>query len=126
MHSNAHSRHSACLRQLTWGKDLLRLGYTLSLDMRIQHEDGEGVSLGDLRVDMQPLEDEQLMNQERSQYIIDVMKQALSPRERYVLVRRFWHDETLDIIGCRLGVCRERIRQLQNSALKKLKNRIER
>jgi len=49
----------------------------------------------------------------------------LPERERYILRQRFgWEEdrsETLDEIGSRLGVSRERIRQLESRALHKLK-----
>ncbi len=53
----------------------------------------------------------------------------LSPRERQVLVMRFGLEDdapkTLETIGQRFGVTRERIRQIQNEALKKLRAKME-
>jgi len=54
---------------------------------------------------------------------------SLSQREREVIQRRFGlrgDPETLDAIGCALGCSRERIRQLQQSALRNLKRRLTR
>jgi RNA polymerase nonessential primary-like sigma factor len=55
---------------------------------------------------------------------------TLSPREREVLEGRFGlHDhepETLDTLSLRLGLTRERVRQVQNEALVKLKRYLSR
>ncbi|HEX4645684.1 MAG TPA: RNA polymerase sigma factor RpoD/SigA [Verrucomicrobiae bacterium] len=58
------------------------------------------------------------------------MVEALDPREATVLRFRFGLDggqeRTLDEVGKQFGLTRERIRQLQNMALKKLRRLIER
>ena len=55
---------------------------------------------------------------------------TLSPRERTVLGMRFGltddEPKTLEEIGQHFGVTRERIRQIQNEALKKLRHKVER
>jgi RNA polymerase primary sigma factor len=55
---------------------------------------------------------------------------TLTPRERTVLGMRFGLSDdtprTLEEIGQHFGVTRERIRQIQNEALKKLRNKVER
>ena len=57
------------------------------------------------------------------------MVQNLSPREIEILRHRFGLDgdpeKTLDEVGERFGVTRERVRQIQNSALGKLRRMIE-
>jgi RNA polymerase sigma factor (sigma-70 family) len=56
---------------------------------------------------------------------LDAALQQLPPRESMILRQRFGlqddESETLEQIGSRLGVSRERIRQLENRALKHLK-----
>lgn len=47
--------------------------------------------------------------------------ECLSPRDRDIVVRRFADDETLEEIGHRYGLSRERVRQLQNRALEKMR-----
>jgi len=51
--------------------------------------------------------------------------QRLNPRERLILYRRFGlsgkDDETLDALGAHLGVTRERVRQIQEEAMSKLR-----
>jgi len=49
---------------------------------------------------------------------------VLSPRERDVIARRFGlagPEETLAVVGRRLGVTRERVRQIEARALDKLR-----
>jgi RNA polymerase primary sigma factor len=51
---------------------------------------------------------------------------TLSPRERVVIERRFGlgddNDDTLTAIGREIGVTRERIRQIETTALRKLRH----
>jgi RNA polymerase primary sigma factor len=51
---------------------------------------------------------------------------TLTPRERRVIERRFGlsddHEETLTAIGREIGVTRERIRQIESTALRKLRH----
>jgi RNA polymerase primary sigma factor len=55
---------------------------------------------------------------------------TLNPREAGILKARFGLDggsrQSLDEVGCALGVTRERVRQLQNTALSKLRKMLER
>ena len=62
----------------------------------------------------------------------DLMKEvfgALPPREQQILALRFGLEDdtprTLEEIGARFGVTRERIRQIQNEALKKLRSKMQ-
>ena len=54
---------------------------------------------------------------------------TLDPREATILRHRFGlngdDEETLEQIGRKFGVTRERIRQIQDLALKKLRKKIE-
>ncbi|HSW15904.1 MAG TPA: RNA polymerase sigma factor RpoS [Ramlibacter sp.] len=62
--------------------------------------------------------------------LLDRWIEALSQREKEVLEGRFGlHDrepETLDVISGRLGLTRERVRQIQNEALLKLRRQMAR
>lgn len=58
--------------------------------------------------------------------IRDIMKDLLNERERFVIKQRFGFNEegriyTLEEVGKELGVTRERIRQIESIALRKLK-----
>jgi RNA polymerase primary sigma factor len=61
--------------------------------------------------------------------MLDEMIETLDPREATILRYRFGLDggseRTLEEVGERFGVTRERIRQIQNIALKKLRKMIE-
>lgn len=62
--------------------------------------------------------------------LIDERMLLLSSREREVLEGRFGlHDrdpETLEVLSLRLGLTRERVRQIQNEALGKMRRQLER
>jgi RNA polymerase sigma factor (sigma-70 family) len=45
----------------------------------------------------------------------------LTPRERRVIDLRFWADKTLDDVGLTMGIQRERVRQIENRAIVKLR-----
>jgi RNA polymerase sigma factor (sigma-70 family) len=56
---------------------------------------------------------------------IDCLLPTLEDRERAILRMRFGFDDdpmTLDAVGQRLGLTRERVRQLENRALRKLRH----
>ena len=65
------------------------------------------------------------MSNKKYKKICQDLLSDMSDRQREVLVRRFGLDsgekETLDSIGKDFGVCRERVRQIQSSALNKIK-----
>ena len=62
--------------------------------------------------------------------LLDQWVQALSEREREVLEGRYGlHDrepETLEVLSVRLGLTRERVRQIQNEALAKMRRQLAR
>ena len=71
------------------------------------------------------------VNEEKAESVflreeIDAMLKGLSPREREVIVLRFGLESgrpmTLEEVGKRFNVTRERIRQIETAALRKLRN----
>ena len=99
-------------------------GDTVSLETPGGDEDGS--NLGDFVAD-----DANASTEEKAESVflreeIDQMLQGLNPREREVIVLRFGletgHPMTLEEVGKRFKVTRERIRQIETAALRKLRN----
>lgn len=97
---------------------------TVSLETPVGDEDGS--NLGDFVAD-----DANASTEEKAESVflreeIDQMLQGLNPREREVIVLRFGletgHPMTLEEVGKRFKVTRERIRQIETAALRKLRN----
>jgi RNA polymerase primary sigma factor len=94
-----------------------------SLDAPISNdgltEFGESVADEEARTPFQLLRDKDLRGK------VDGLLKALNDREKKIISQRFGFGggerKTLEQIGSKLGVSRERIRQLENSALAKLR-----
>jgi len=102
-------------RSLDAGGDLDEPGFTLADTVASEDEKGDPTGVA------QSHEVERLLNQ---------WIQALSEREREVLEGRYGlHDrepETLEVLSVRLGLTRERVRQIQNEALAKMRRQLAR
>jgi len=110
--------------------ELLALSETpKSLDANIERSETEQ-TLGDTVVDELALDPSGITQTHEVARLLDDWLDTLSEREREVLEGRFGlHDrdpETLDVISNRLGLTRERVRQVQNEALFKLKRYLTR
>ena len=99
-------------------------GDTVSLETPVGDE--EGSNLGDFVAD-----DANASTEDKAESFllleeIDSMLQGLNPREREVIILRFGletgHPLTLEEVGKRFNVTRERIRQIETAALRKLRN----
>jgi RNA polymerase primary sigma factor len=94
----------------------------VSLDLPIGDEDGG--RLGDLVEDANP-GPEQTVSATVVRTEIESILTALTPRERRVIQLRFGlvddHQRTLEEVGRRLGVTRERARQIETTALRRLR-----
>ncbi len=82
--------------------------------------------IGDYIVDESTITPDSRVSQENLLSDIKRMLNQLSPKERDVLILRYGLDnngnkKTLDEIGSQYGVSRERIRQIENRAISKLK-----
>ena len=82
--------------------------------------------IADFLVDEDSIAPDNRVSQENLFEDIRKMLNQLSPKERDVLILRYGLDnngskKTLDEIGSQYGVSRERIRQIENSAISKLK-----
>ena len=97
----------------------------VSYDVPVGSEE-EG-ALSDLLTDETEAETEKLFIEDALKGSVRGLLKALSERERYVVERRYGLDggrcATLAKIGQEVGVTRERARQIQNSALRKLRLR---
>ena len=101
----------------------------ISLEVSVGHE-GEGIQLKDVVAEPPQAGDaaavaEFLRRQESLHDLLD----DLPPKEREILVDRFGlgseAPKTLEAIGQRMGVTRERVRQIEASALQKLRRRLQ-
>lgn len=106
--------------------NLLQLSKEMSsLDSPLNNGDNE-TSLSDFIQDEVSLtpEDEKV-KEEFQKILIKVIEDVLSPREQSVIKQRFGidtnTDATLEEIGSQYNVTRERIRQIESKALKKMK-----
>ena len=99
---------------------------SVSLNQAIHDGDSE---LGDVIADVASEDPgESIMKSVEQQLVRDVLA-TLPPRQRVVLELRFGfsgdgEELTLDAIGERLGITRERVRQLEQTALSRLRNRL--
>lgn len=110
--------------------DLLALAETpKSLDATMDRS-GDGQTLGDSVVDELALDPTGITQTHEVERLLEVWIDTLSEREQEVIEGRFGlHDrepETLDVLSGRLGLTRERVRQVQNEALLKLKRHLAR
>jgi|TARA_Y100000310_G_scaffold259580_1_gene268293 RNA polymerase primary sigma factor len=101
----------------------------LSFDYEIQSEEGEKKSFGETVGDDKPLPNRNAEESDNKEVLTNLINK-LNNRERYILYNRFGlgnkKTQTLDQIGIRFGVSRERIRQVETMALRKLRRMITR
>ena len=97
---------------------------TTSLDIAVD-DDGE-TSIGDLVADTKAESAYQNMVKEANQQIIESVLSTIPAREAEILRMRFGinvaRPMTLEEVGKHYGVTRERIRQVENKAIRKLRN----
>lgn len=98
---------------------------TISMDTPANESD-DASKLGDFIIDDSTITPDSRVTQENLLADIKSILDLLSPKERDVLILRYGLDSsgekrTLDEIGTQYGVSRERIRQIENRAIAKLK-----
>jgi RNA polymerase sigma-32 factor len=113
-------------------KSMLRRLDARDVSLDAKPFDGSSTTLGDLLVAGENDQEETLSSSEFGGRVRDAVKSAvagLDERERYIAEKRLMADSedelSLAEIGRRLGVSRERARQLEARAKKKLKARIQ-
>lgn len=95
-----------------------------SLDIPVGND--EESSLGDLIIDKNNLNPEQFLELEIKKEIIDQALSSLTPREKEIIQYRYGLIDgkvyTLEQIGKKFNLTKERIRQIEDGALRKLRN----
>jgi RNA polymerase nonessential primary-like sigma factor len=90
---------------------------------------GDDRTLSDTLVDDLAIDPTQITQTHEVERLLQTWMDGLSPREREILEGRFGlHDrdtQTLEVLSVRLGLTRERVRQIQNDALNKLKRYLD-
>ena len=106
----------------------LNVGNTISLQLTVNNGEDNDTMLGDFIPDESPSPEELAMdscNREKLKEIIS----DLTEREAEVIIRRFGlfgnPQQTLEEIGKSMHVTRERVRQLENKAIRKLRQSSE-
>jgi RNA polymerase sigma factor (sigma-70 family) len=99
----------------------------VSLDSQLPG--AEGLTLGETLESEIPTP-ERFYAQMELAMLLDKAVDGLPPREKAIITHRFGlakasEEETLEQIGQELGVSRERVRQLQERAMDKLRARLE-
>lgn len=99
---------------------------TVSIEAPANHQKDENAKIADFIVDESTLSPDIKVTQENLFGDIEKMLKKLSPKERDVLVLRYGlgkdgEKKTLEEIGTQYSVSRERIRQIENRALSKLR-----
>ncbi|UCA45313.1 MULTISPECIES: RNA polymerase factor sigma-32 [unclassified Pseudochrobactrum] len=97
-----------------------------SLSMTVSPDDNSSAEKIDFLVDDHPLQDEIVENMIDSERRVSWLKQALSvlnDRELRIIRERRLKDDavTLEMLGEKLGISKERVRQIENRALEKLR-----
>ncbi len=96
----------------------------ISMDAELQ--EGEGGTVGDLLTDSNAHSPEDIMeNNDVIQLLKDIVGSNLNEREKTIIHMRYGFDDgkpkTLEEVSSIIGRTRERVRQIQHQALKKLK-----
>ncbi len=133
------------IRQLTGADDLeatalaldVKESEAVEMNQRMQGEfsldaevvAGEGLTLLESLIDDRQNQEEALAEQQEASLLQGQVAQAmehLNEKERYVIERRVASDEplTLQEIADHFSISRERVRQIEENALKKIKNHL--
>jgi len=95
-----------------------------SLDIPLDPEKDDGGTIGDFIADKSQNVEQEYEQKELKELLLKCMD-FLSEKEREVLKMRFGfygYPMTLEAVGNHFGVTRERIRQIEEKSLKKLRN----
>jgi RNA polymerase sigma-32 factor len=129
MNDGEDDPHSAALALNVSDKEVAEMEQRLqgdySLDAEMACADGLTAleSLADERMNQEALLAEFQENQQLQQKVAQVVA-VLNEKERFIIERRITSDEpmTLQEIATHFSISRERVRQIEEGALKKVKN----
>ena len=91
--------------------------------------DGDGAEFGDLISDDKARTPYDLINDQQLKAELETLLDRLDDRERDILIFRYGlrdqQVETLEDVGIRFNITRERVRQIQNAAVEKMREMME-
>ena len=97
----------------------------ISLDTPLPSDQSIGKTLMEALADKNAIDPAEILAHERLQSCLETCLQELNEKQREVLCRRFglagYERQTLEEVGIVVGLTRERVRQIQMSALKALR-----
>lgn len=99
---------------------------SLSIPLRGHGREGDDdLELGETIIDISPSPQDLVEISDRKEFLVNAIKTCLKPRETRVMLLLYGfetgHRKTLQEVGDMYGVSRERIRQIESKALKKLR-----
>jgi RNA polymerase primary sigma factor len=112
------------------GKDIERILMiaqdVMSLNMPVSNDPDSEAELNDYIEDTSPTPYELVVAADRKEFLLKQMRKCLSLRECTIITLRFGLESgnsmTLEEIGKELKITRERVRQLEEKALRKLRH----
>ena len=111
------------------GKDIERILLiaqdVISLNTPVSNDPDSEAELFDYMEDPSPTPDEIVIMEDRKIQIMKLLQAQLNPHEMKVITLRFGLETdnpmTLEEVGRELGITRERVRQIENRTLRKLR-----
>jgi RNA polymerase sigma factor (sigma-70 family) len=122
----------AYIKKFVYRSSRASLGYAsnlLSLDSTLSDNENAEECFIDHLPDDAPGQEDEYFTRQKEWVISEVLRAEdgpLNPREKYILTRRFFEEPrpTLGQLSQKLNITRERIRQIENSSLIKIRNHI--
>lgn len=97
----------------------------VSLDAPIKNEEGEDATVGAMIADTAPSPEDLSIQTEKREFLYKAIQKCLRPREVQIMTMRYGLKDgigtTLAEIGDMYGITRERVRQIEMSAMRKLR-----
>lgn len=111
-------------------KDMMELNeHMISLDMQISNENSSSKLLIEALADKNAIDPAEALSNENLHSSLENCLNQLNEKQKEVLCRRFglggYERQTLEEVGQAVGLTRERVRQIQMTALKALKEILE-